>query len=106
MEREDEQRTFGPGLWVSVVIATYNRQELLRRLLEQLDDQTIGTSHYEVIAVDDGSEEDTRAKLAGLKTKYALRIERQDNARVVGVICSHELLPITDRRPARCPLQP
>lgn len=75
----DDQR-FGPGLWVSVVIATYNRHELLRRLLEQLDDQTIGTSHYEVIAVDDGSKEDTRAKLADLKTKYALRIERQDNA--------------------------
>ena len=52
------------GLRVSVVIATYNRQELLRRLLEQLDDQTIGTSHYEVIAVDDGSKEDTREKLA------------------------------------------
>jgi serine acetyltransferase/glycosyltransferase involved in cell wall biosynthesis len=67
-------------LQVSVVIATYNRQELLRRLLEQLDDQTIGTSHYEVIAVDDGSKEDTREKLAGLKTKYSLRIERQENA--------------------------
>ncbi len=71
---------FGPGLWVSVVIATYNRQDLLRRLLEQLDDQTIGTSHYEVIAVDDGSKEDTRAKLADLKTKVSLRIERQVNA--------------------------
>ena len=68
------------GLRVSVVIATYNRQELLRRLLEQLDDQTIGTSHYEVIAVDDGSKEDTREKLAGLQTKYSLRIERQENA--------------------------
>ncbi|MDB5216961.1 MAG: Serine acetyltransferase [Myxococcaceae bacterium] len=78
MDPNDER--FGPGLWVSVVIATYNRHELLRRLLEQLDDQTIGTSHYEVIAVDDGSKEDTRAKLAGLKTKYALRIERQENA--------------------------
>ena len=71
---------FGPGLWVSVVIATYNRQTLLRRLLEQLDDQTIGTSHYEVIAVDDGSKEDTRAKLADLQTSYPLRIERQENA--------------------------
>ena len=66
--------------WVSVVIATYNRAELLRRLLEQLDDQTIAPSHYEVIAVDDGSKEDTREKLAGLTTKYALRIERQANA--------------------------
>ena len=78
MDRNEER--FGRGRWVSVVIATYNRHELLRRLLEQLDDQTIGTSHYEVIAVDDGSKEDTREKLAGLKTKYPLRIERQENA--------------------------
>jgi serine acetyltransferase/GT2 family glycosyltransferase len=83
MDRHDEKRGSGGDegtLRVSVVIATYNRQELLRRLLEQLDDQTIGTSHYEVIAVDDGSKEDTREKLAGLKTKYSLRIERQENA--------------------------
>jgi serine acetyltransferase/GT2 family glycosyltransferase len=71
---------FGSGLWVSVVIATFNRQDLLRRLLEQLDAQTIDAKHYEVIAVDDGSKEDTREKLAGLVTKYALRIERQANA--------------------------
>lgn len=71
---------FGSGLWVSVVIATYNRAELLRRLLEQLDQQTIDPSHYEVIAVDDGSKEDTREKLAGLRTRYSLRIERQTNS--------------------------
>ena len=74
------EEQFGSGLWVSVVIATYNRADLLKRLLEQLDDQTIAASHYEVIAVDDGSKEDTRAKLAGLKTGYSLRIERQQNA--------------------------
>jgi serine acetyltransferase/GT2 family glycosyltransferase len=74
------EERFGPGLWVSVVIATYNRSELLRRLLEQLDAQTLEPSRYEVIAVDDGSKEDTREKLAGLKTGYSLRIERQQNA--------------------------
>ena len=75
-----EDRFGSDGLWVSVVIATFNRQELLRRLLEQLDAQTIDPKRYEVIAVDDGSKEDTRDKLAGLVTKYALRIERQENA--------------------------
>ena len=77
-----EERFGGHGLWVSVVIATFNRQDLLRRLLEQLDDQTIGPQHYEVIAVDDGSKEDTRERLRtpALVTKYALRIERQENA--------------------------
>lgn len=67
-------------LQVSVVIATYNRQDLLRRLLEQLDAQTLDPSTYEVVAVDDGSEKDTRAELADLGTRYAHRIERQDNA--------------------------
>ncbi len=75
-----EDRFGSDGLWVSVVIATFNRHELLRRLLEQLDAQTIDPKRYEVIAVDDGSKEDTRDKLAGLVTKYALRIERQENA--------------------------
>lgn len=70
----------GEGLWASIVIATYNRQDLLRRLLEQLDKQTIDPSRYEVIVVDDGSEKDTRAELSGLRTRYVHRIERQQNA--------------------------
>jgi glycosyltransferase involved in cell wall biosynthesis/serine acetyltransferase len=65
---------------ISVVIATYNRQDLLRRLLEQLDAQTIDPSRYEVVAVDDGSKEDTRATLSNLRTRYVYRIERQENA--------------------------
>jgi len=77
---ENLEERFGEGPWVSVVIATYNRQDLLRRLLEQLDAQTLDPSKYEVIAVDDGSKEDTRAALADLTTKYALRIERQTNS--------------------------
>jgi serine acetyltransferase/GT2 family glycosyltransferase len=75
-----EKRFGEDGIWVSVVIATYNRQDLLRRLLEQLDDQTIPQARYEVIAVDDGSKEDTRALLADVKTRYAHRIERQENS--------------------------
>ena len=67
-------------LKASVVIATFNRQDLLRRLLEQLDDQTLDSRHYEVIAVDDGSKEDTRALLADVKVRYDLRIERQTNS--------------------------
>ena len=70
----------GRRLWVSVVIATFNRQDRLRRLLEQLDDQTIDSRRYEVIAVDDGSKDDTREKLADLQTRYSLRIERQENS--------------------------
>lgn len=70
----------GDGIWLSVVIATYNRQDLLRRLLAQLDAQSIPPEHYEVIAVDDGSEKDTRTALSDVETRYAHRIERQENS--------------------------
>lgn len=71
---------FGSEPWISVVIATYNRADSLRRLLQQFDEQTLAPSKFEVIAVDDGSMEDTAHKLADLKTRYALRIERQVNS--------------------------
>jgi serine acetyltransferase/GT2 family glycosyltransferase len=74
------EERFGAGPWVSVVIATYNRAKLLRRLLEQLDDQTLESSKYEVIAVDDGSAEDTRIELRDLRVRYRLLVERQENA--------------------------
>jgi serine acetyltransferase/glycosyltransferase involved in cell wall biosynthesis len=70
----------GDGLWISVVIATYNRQALLRRLLEDLDVQTVDPSRFEAVVVDDGSIEDTGKKLADLKTRYEHRINRQENA--------------------------
>lgn len=70
----------GESLWLSVVIATYNRHDLLRRLLEDLDAQTIDAAWYEVVVVDDGSAEDVRAKLGKTKLRYALRVDRQENA--------------------------
>lgn len=74
------EERFGQGPWVSVVIATYNRADLLRRLLGQLGDQTLDPARYEVLAVDDGSKDDMRAALSDVKPRYALRIERQENA--------------------------
>lgn len=75
-----EERFGRDGVLVSVVIATYNRQPLLRRLLEQLDAQTLDPERFEAIAIDDGSAEDTKRALASLETRYRHRIERQDNA--------------------------
>ena len=40
------EERFGPGLWATVVIATFNRADSLRRLLGQLGDQTIDSSKY------------------------------------------------------------
>jgi serine acetyltransferase/GT2 family glycosyltransferase len=74
------EERFGPGVWVSVVIATYDRAALLRRLLGELDVQTLQPSRYEVIAVDDGSKEDVRKALEDLRTRYRLVLERQSNA--------------------------
>lgn len=68
------------GVWISVVIATYDRQRLLRRLLEQLDAQTIAPSRFEAIAVDDGSRVDVSLTLSDVKTRYVHRIVRQENS--------------------------
>lgn len=74
------EERLGPAPWVSVVIATFNREELLRRLLLQLDDQTLDPTKYEVVAVDDGSNADMRERLRDVRVKYRLLIERQSNA--------------------------
>jgi len=48
---------------VSVVVATRNRAERLGRLLASLRAQSIGTERFEVIVVDDGSDDGTGALL-------------------------------------------
>ena len=49
----------GPA--ISVVICTYNRANLLDDGLRTLCDQTLATPHYEVIVVDNNSQDNTRA---------------------------------------------
>ena len=44
---------------ITVIIATYNRAELLSRTLESLCDQTLPVSLFEIIVVDDGSTDST-----------------------------------------------
>src|SRR5216684_4744505 len=46
---------------LSVVMATYNRAETLRETLRHLAEQELDPADYEVIVVDDGSPDDTRA---------------------------------------------
>lgn len=46
---------------ISVVMATYNRAETLRETLRCLDAQTLPADEYEVVVVDDGSPDETRA---------------------------------------------
>ncbi len=57
---------------VSVVIATHQRRELLRRALAALAGQTLAAERYEVVVVIDGSTDGTREMLAGLTPAHRL----------------------------------
>ena len=65
---------------VSVVIPTYNRSALLRRCLLSLSDQDY-PGGYEVIVVDDGSEDDTARVVAALEgqVRFPIRYFFQPN---------------------------
>jgi glycosyltransferase involved in cell wall biosynthesis len=64
---------------VSVVIATYNRSQLLPRLFNALNHQTLPDDELEVVIVDDGSTDDTPRILAELarSSRVPVRVLRQ-----------------------------
>lgn len=51
---------------VSVVIATYKRRDVLQKTLEQLTHQTYPADRFEVIVVDDGSDDGTSEMVEGM----------------------------------------
>jgi serine acetyltransferase/GT2 family glycosyltransferase len=64
---------------LSVVIATYNRAELLVRLLGQLAEQKLAADAFEVVVVDDGSKEPAEPYTRGRAWPFALQVVRQEN---------------------------
>lgn len=46
-------------MFISIIIPTYNRSDLLKKTLSSLENQTLATDSYEVIVVDDGSQDGT-----------------------------------------------
>ena len=58
---------------LSVVIPTYNNWYQLRETLLQFKQQTLPTLYFELIVVDDGSNDDTTHKLEPLLNKLGLR---------------------------------
>lgn len=66
------------SLLVSVIIPTYNRKESVLRTLNSLSEQTLSTSQYEVIVVDDGSSDDTTS-LANQRFPFVMHYVRQEN---------------------------
>lgn len=65
---------------LSVVMATYNRLDLLRRVLGYLADQTLPSDQFEVIVVDDGSRLPVSEHLDVSQYSFALKLLRQDNS--------------------------
>ena len=61
-------------LKLSVVIATYNRSDILPITLQRLAEQTLDTSLYEVIIVDDGSSDDTQQMVREIKKTLPYRL--------------------------------
>lgn len=66
------------SLFVSIVIPTHNRREILRRVLTALAEQTYPPDRFEVIVVVDGSSDGTGSMLASLRQPYSLRVIEQD----------------------------
>ncbi|GEM_PF-2317108 len=70
---------------VSVIVPTFNRAAILEKVLFSLDDQSLPANEYEVIVVDDGSEDDTAAAVSRLQQRmnYRLGYIRNEESRGV-----------------------
>jgi glycosyltransferase involved in cell wall biosynthesis len=64
---------------VSVVIPTYNRGPLIRRMLEQMARQDLPVDRFEVIVADDGSSDDTREVVAQFADRLRVSYHFQED---------------------------
>ena len=65
---------------ISVIIPTFNRSAVLASCLAALDHQSLAKSQYEVIVVDDGSEDATERLCRTLQPGFQFRYHRQENS--------------------------
>jgi glycosyltransferase involved in cell wall biosynthesis len=59
---------------ISVVVATYNRRDLLERTLQALEEQTLPRDAFEVIVADNGSSDDTQGLLERFRHEHRLNL--------------------------------
>jgi len=62
---------------VSVILATHNRRELLRRCLDSLAKQTLDPAEFEVIVADDGSSDGSAEMVEAYEAPYPLRVLKE-----------------------------
>lgn len=66
------------GIYLSVIIPTHNRKDMLIECLDSIYSQSLPAGKYEVLVVDDGSSDGTKEALEGLQKKHTnLRFIRQ-----------------------------
>jgi GT2 family glycosyltransferase len=65
------------GIYVSVVVPTFNRRASLQRLLQALTAQTFPVTSFELVVVDDGSTDGTVEMLRTSLLPYPLRVLEQ-----------------------------
>jgi GT2 family glycosyltransferase len=61
-------------LKLSVVIPTHNRDGALRNTLAAIERQTLGRDEFEILVVDDGSEESIRKRLREIRVPFRMRL--------------------------------
>lgn len=59
--------------FISVIIPTYNRKDSLLRTLDSLSRQTLAAEHFELIVVDDGSDDGTEDALMACTYPFRMR---------------------------------
>ncbi len=59
---------------LSIIIPTCNRSKILKKVLDSLEQQSVDQHCFEVLIVDDGSQDDTAAMLENFSTSSRLRI--------------------------------
>jgi len=68
---ETEKTETGKESLASVILCTYNRAGLLKRTLESLAQQNISPERYEVIVVDDGSDDETQELVRDMSSRHS-----------------------------------